>query len=117
MRLHVAAFILAAASLAAPPAHADMANGSYECWYFSEARLTFNFTVLGPDSYKGYDDTPGTYSHDTASGEVTFTSGTLSGAMPDGFKAIYEIREGVPTLSYISGRSGAEALFCQNTHG
>jgi hypothetical protein len=115
MRLRAAAFIAAAAICAAPlPAQAAMANGSYKCWHFSEARLTFNFTVFGPDSYEGYDGTAGTYVHDTASGEVTFTSGPLAGAMPDGFKAIYELRENVPTLSYISGTSGAEALFCEN---
>jgi hypothetical protein len=116
MHLRAAAFITTAMILAAPsPAQAAMANGSYECWHFSEARLTFNFTVLGPDSYEGYDGTAGTYVHDTASGEVTFTSGPLAGAMPDGFKAIYELRNNVPTLSYISGKSGAEALFCENS--
>lgn len=116
MRIFMAATLAVAAMIAGamPSAgNGGMAEGEYACWYFSEARLTLNFTVLGPDSYKGYDGTPGAYRLDPATGEVVFVSGTLEGVMPDGFKAVYEVREGVPTLSYISGR-GAEAAFCQN---
>jgi len=116
MRIHVAAFAAATvfAAFQTSAASAGMATGPYACWYFSDARLTFNFTVLNADSYNGYDGTPGKYALDAASKEVTFVSGTLEGAMPDGFKAIYEVRQGIPTLAYISPR-GAEALFCQNS--
>ncbi|WP_157894686.1 hypothetical protein [Aquibium oceanicum] len=88
-----------------------MATGTYECWYFNQAQLTLNFTVDGPGTYTGYDGASGTYSVD-ALGAVTFLSGPLQGVMPDGFVASYEVRQGIPTLSYISGR-GAEAAFCQ----
>ncbi|APH74174.1 hypothetical protein BSQ44_24480 [Aquibium oceanicum] len=95
----------------APALAADMATGTYECWYFNQAQLTLNFTVDGPGTYTGYDGASGTYSVD-ALGAVTFLSGPLQGVMPDGFVASYEVRQGIPTLSYISGR-GAEAAFCQ----
>ncbi|PWR18822.1 hypothetical protein [Zavarzinia compransoris] len=111
VRAGALAAILSSAGAAA--AAADMASGAFECWFFSEPRLTLNFTVTGPGTYKGYDGSAGEYSISEAS-EVTFTSGTLAGALPDGFKAVYEVRQGVPTLSFVSGR-GSEAAFCQNT--
>lgn len=110
-----AAFAVATVLAGATPAAASdgMAAGPYECWYFNEARLLLNFTVTGPASYAGYDGTPGTYVLDAATREVVFGSGTLKGVMPEGFKAVYEVRHGIPTLSYI-GTSGSEASFCQN---
>lgn len=90
---------------------ADMAAGSYECWHFSQPRLLLNFTVTGPETYEGYDGTTGTYSLG-ADNVVTFLSGPLQDIMPDGFSARYEVRNGKPTLSYISGR-GSEAAFCE----
>lgn len=114
MRILILAAAVAAAGVVPSAASTGMAAGDYECWYFSDARLTFNFSVSGPGAYTGYDGSAGTYALDPSTGEVVFASGTLAGAMPDGFKAVYEVREGIPTLSYISPR-GAEALFCQNT--
>jgi hypothetical protein len=115
MRNLAIAMAAAAAAIAAVPAAADtgLAAGAYECWHFGSARLLLNFTVTGPDSYAGYDGTPGNFEFDPSTGEVVFISGPLHGIMPDGFKAVYEVRDGVPTLSYISAR-GAEAAFCQN---
>lgn len=101
-------------AIAAGPALADgMATGDYECWYFSQAQSSLNFNVTGPGSYTGYDGAPGTFTI-SADGQVTFESGPLQGVMPDGFIARYEVRQGRPTLSYISGR-GAEAAFCEHT--
>jgi hypothetical protein len=115
MRLHVAALIAAAGFIAAPSvANAAMQNGKYECFYFSTPRLTFAFTATGPSTYLDYKGNPGTYTHDTGTERVTFDTGFLSTAMGDGFYAIYQVRNGTPTLAYMSNSSGAEVLFCEN---
>ncbi len=115
VRATVVAVTVSSAGAAASAADTapEMVSGDYECWFFSQPQPIMNFTVVGPGSYKGYDDSAGEYSIDAA-GEVTFTSGTLEGVMPDGYKAVYEVREGIPTLSFISNR-GSEAAFCQNS--
>jgi hypothetical protein len=93
-------------------AQAGMATGAYECWYFSQAQMMLNFTVTGADTYVGSaSGESGTYALSGKS--LTWASGPLVGIMPDGFTAIYEVRGGIPTVSYVSGR-GAEAAFCEN---
>ena len=110
-----AAKAAAAADLAAknaPPPKA-LAAGAYECWAYSSPRLLLNFKVTGDGQYQGSDNSSGRFRFDAAGRQVTFLSGTLAGAMPAGFKAIYELRRGKPTLSYQSP-SGNEAAFCEH---
>jgi hypothetical protein len=89
-----------------------LAPGSYECWAFSSPRMGLNFTITGPGAYRGAEGGTGAFSYDAATGAITFTSGPLAGAMPTGFRVIYEVRRGKPTVSFV-GTSGAEASFCE----
>lgn len=89
-----------------------IAAGSYECWAFNSPRMNLNFTVTGPGRYTGADGAPGVFSYDQGNGLISITSGSLAGAMPDGFTVVYEVRAGKPTVSFVSGR-GAEASFCE----
>ncbi|HEX2591630.1 MAG TPA: hypothetical protein VHL34_09050 [Rhizomicrobium sp.] len=108
-RIIPAALLLAAFTQSANAA--GMAMGAYECWGNGEARMLMNFTVTGAGTYKGSDNSTGKF---TLTGNtVTFTSGSLNGVMPDGFVAKYEIRKGIPTVSFV-GPSGAEAQFCEH---
>lgn len=114
----ISGFFLSALPVAAQtarpaPAPAALATGAYECWAFSSPRMGLNFTVTGPGQYVGLDNVRGTFTYNPATKEVVFRSGPLQGVMPDGFKSIYEVRQGKPTLSFI-GRSGAEASFCEH---
>lgn len=77
--------------------------------------MLMNFTIRSATQYTGSDNKPGTYSFDANSGRITFRGGSLDGAMPDGFYAIYHEPRGVPTVSFRSPR-GSEAAFCQNAH-
>ncbi|MFN3325381.1 MAG: hypothetical protein ACK5AZ_17950 [Bryobacteraceae bacterium] len=90
-----------------------VAQGAYECWANGEARLLMNFTIVDGSRYTGSEGEMGTYSFDPASKRITFQGGSLDGAMPDGFYAIYHEPKGVPTVSFRSRRD-AEAAFCEN---
>lgn len=91
---------------------AGLPPGAYECWGNGEARLLMNFTVTGPNAYKGSDNSMGNFSV-TGGGNVNFLSGSLNGVMPHGFVSKYEVRKGVPTVSFV-GPSGAEAQYCEH---
>lgn len=95
-------------------AHATgVAEGLYECWAWGQARMLLNVTVTGASTYRGEESgETGTYS--LKGNALTWESGPLKGIMPDGFTTIYEVREGVPTISYL-GTTGSEASFCENT--
>jgi hypothetical protein len=74
--------------------------------------MLLNVTITGPSSYRG-ESTGETGTYSLNGKELIWESGPLKGVMPDGFVTTYEIREGVPTISY--GRPGnTEASFCQN---
>ena len=88
-----------------------IAMGSYECWYFSQARLLMNFTTRAPGQYVGSDGKPGTYTMD-ANGRVTFHGGALDGILPAGFYAVYYEPQGLPTVSFRNS-GGTEVEFCQ----
>jgi hypothetical protein len=89
-----------------------VALGSYECWAFSSPRMLLNFTILSASRYKDSEDATGSYTYDTGTGRITFTSGLLNGAMPDGFYSIYHESKGHPTVSFRSRRD-SEASFCE----
>ncbi len=89
-----------------------VAPGRYECWANGQARLLLNFTARSSSQYTGSDGKPGTYSYDPATTRVTFKTGSLAGAMPEGFYGIYYAPQGRPTVSFRSPR-GSEASFCQ----
>jgi len=92
---------------------APIAGGAYECWANGSARMLLNFSITGPSSYRQTDGgKTGSYRYTPATKAFAFTSGPLQGIMPDGFTAIYEVRNGTPTVSY-RGRSGFEASFCE----
>ena len=91
---------------------ASVATGAYECWSNGQARGLMNFTVRGSGQYVGTDDVPGAFTIDAATTRITFSSGSLAGAMPEGFYAVYHLVQGRPTISFMSNR-GAEAVFCQ----
>jgi hypothetical protein len=91
---------------------ASVAFGSYECWAFSSPRMLLNFTILSPTRYKDSEGATGSYTYDSSTGRITFTSGLLNGAMPDGFYSIYHERKGLPTVSFRSRRD-SEASFCE----
>jgi hypothetical protein len=92
-------------------ASAGMAEGLYECWFFNEARGGLNFQVDSATSYTSV--AQGTTGEYALSGrDLTWVSGFMKGAMPDGFTTIYEVRNGNPTVAFISGR-GSEAAFCE----
>ncbi len=100
-------------ALPAGAAPAKVAPGAYECWANGAARLLMNFKVIGDGRYSNEDgDEKGSFAYDAGSGVVTFKSGHLDGAMPDGFKAVYQDRKGRFVLSF-RGRSGGEAAFCE----
>jgi hypothetical protein len=104
-----------AAALLVGAAQAGMAEGTYECWYFSQAQPGLNVTVTGPTTYTAVaDGSTGEYA--LSGTNLTWVSGLMKGAMPDGFTTLYEVRQGIPTIAFMSGR-GAEAAFCQNTGG
>lgn len=87
--------------------------GLYECWAWGQARMLLNVTITGDSTYRGEaSGETGTYSLN--GNTLTWDSGPLKGIMPDGFTTVFEVREGVPTISYL-GTSGSEASFCQNT--
>jgi hypothetical protein len=88
-----------------------VAPGSYECWAFNSPRLTLNFTVTGPGTYRASDGSNGSFTFDAGSGRVTFT-GYLAEALPAGFSAVYHEPKRRPTVSF-RGRSGSEASFCE----
>ncbi len=94
------------------PAAASVALGSYECWAYSRPRMGLNFKVTGPGRYTNADGKAGVFTYNASTKAIVFTTGPLSNIMPDGFKAIYEVRQGKPTVSYI-GTSGSEASFCE----
>ena len=104
------------AILVAMPAGAapeKVAPGAYECWANGAARLLLNFKVVGDGRYSNEDgNEKGSFAYDAGSGVVTFKGGHLDGAMPDGFKAVYQDRKGRFVLSF-RGRSGGEAAFCE----
>lgn len=104
--------VLALGCSAAWAQDSGLAPGAYECWMFSSARLDLNFKVTGAGQYQGADNSKGKFTFDPRSHEVTFLSGSLQGAMPKGFRAIYEVRKGKPTVSFVSPR-GSEASFCE----
>ncbi len=102
----------AAAAPAAASAPGSVALGQYECWNFSSARMDLNFEVTAPGRYTASDGSRRSFTYDAASGEIRF-EGYLGEAMPEGFKAIYHVSNGVPKVSF-RGRSGSEASFCEN---
>jgi hypothetical protein len=93
-------------------AQSGPAAGSYECWAFSSARMDLNFKVTAPGQYVGADNSKGKFTFNPGTKQIDFVSGSLHGAMPDGFKSIYEVRKGKPTVSFVSPR-GSEASFCE----
>jgi len=102
---------LALPTLAAPP---SVLPGAYECWAHGAARMLMNFKVTAPGRYTNEDgNEAGRFTYDPASGLVSFKGGHLDGAMPDGFKAVYEARTQRHVLSF-RGRSGGEAAFCEH---
>ena len=103
---------LAGAAGGAGAAYAQgMAEGPYECWFFSEPRPGLNFSVTGPSSYVGIES--GEAGEYALAGEaLTWVSGSMSGVMPDGFTTVYQVRQGNPTVSFV-GKSGSEAAFCE----
>jgi hypothetical protein len=95
-----------------PAGTGSVAAGSYECWANGQARMLLNFTIRSASQYTGSDGKPGAYSYNAGSGRLTFRGGSLDGALPDGFQAIYHVPQGLPTVSFRSPR-GSEAAFCQ----
>lgn len=96
-------------------AQASMAEGTYECWYFTQAQPGLNVTVTGPSSYVATaDGSQGEYALNGRN--LTWISGLMKGAMPDGFTSIYKVRDGTPTIAFM-GSGGSEAAFCENTGG
>lgn len=89
-----------------------MAEGAYECWANGAARPLLNFTVRGGGRYVGTDGAVGAYRLDPSTARLTFAGGALDGVMPDGFSALYAVRQGRPTVSF-RGRGGGEAAFCE----
>jgi hypothetical protein len=109
IRALLTAAVIAAASTGT--AAAGMAEGPYECWFFSQPQPILNFAVTGPATYPGEaDGTTGEY--ELSGKDISWKSGPMVGAMPDGFTTIYEVRNGNPTVSFVSGR-GSEAAFCE----
>lgn len=103
----VAALVLGGA------AQAGMAEGVYECWAFQSPRMGLNLTVTGSSTYIETDGgAAGEYALNGK--DITWLSGHLHGAMPDGFKTIYEVRQGKPTISFIGEVSQSEAAFCEH---
>ncbi len=108
--LYLCLALLATGAAAAPP---KVAHGTYECWANGAARMLMNFKVIGDGRYSNEDgNEKGVFVYDPASGVMTFQGGHLDGVMPEGFKAVYQERQGRPVLSFIS-RSGGEAAFCE----
>lgn len=87
-------------------------KGRYECWFFNQPQAGMNFAVTGDGRYSGAKGDAGRFTLDGASGRMAFTGGPLDGALPDGFRAIYVVRKGRPTVSFVSPR-GSEAAFCE----
>jgi hypothetical protein len=115
---HPAALIIALAgtlSLSACDAAQQgegMVPGLYECWAWGQARMMLNVTVTGPGRYRG-EDSGRTGKYTLVGRDLTWTSGPLKGILPEDFRAIYEVRNGTPTISY--GRPDEmEASFCEN---
>jgi hypothetical protein len=108
-----------AQSSAQPKAAATSGNaggavpqGVYQCWSGNHANLTLNFSITGANQYAGYNGNAGTFSFDAASTRIAFKGGSLDGALPKGFYAIYHAPGGRPTVSFRDS-GGAEAAFCQ----
>lgn len=111
MRIAIVSSLIMTALATTGVAQAGMALGHYECWYFGEARMMLNFEVTSDSSYtNAYSGDAGTYALNGKN--VTWGPGPMKEMMPDGFTAIYEVRNGTPTLAIISAR-GAEAEFCE----
>ncbi len=87
-------------------------EGQYECWSFSSARMMLNFRVTSGSSYTGSDGNSGKYSYDPGSGRLTFKSGFLAGAVPDGYHWAYHSPGGRPTAS-LRNAGNSEVSFCQ----
>jgi hypothetical protein len=99
---------------ATPPAAAAagrMPAGAYECWANGQANLILNFTVTGGNRYTGSDGQSGTFSLD-GQNRITFHGGSLDGAMPNGFYAVYHAPQGRPTVSFRNPQ-GSEAAYCE----
>lgn len=101
-----------AAAPAQPRSGGGIVQGSYECWANGQARMMLNFTVRGGGAYVGSDGTSGTVAMDPQTGRLSFHGGSLDGAFPAGFYAIYHEPKGRPTVSFRSPRE-AEAAFCE----
>ena len=87
-------------------------EGQYECWAFSSARMMLNFRITSGSSYTGHDGNTGSYSYDPGSGRLTFKSGFLAGAVPDGYHWLYHSPGGRPTAS-LRNAGNTEVSFCQ----
>ena len=94
-----------ASGLPAAAAAQNVSAGSYECWFFSRARLDLNFRIVDGKTFTDSEGKQGTYS--VADGVITFQGGAL-----DGEKAHYLIEKGRPKASFRNGQ-GREISFCE----
>jgi hypothetical protein len=74
--------------------------------------MMLNFRVTSGSSYTGSDGNSGKYSYDPGSGRLTFKSGFLAGAVPDGYHWAYHSPGGRPTAS-LRNAGNSEVSFCQ----
>lgn len=83
------------------------ALGSYECWFFSQARMGLNFKLQGNGRYTDSEGKAGAYTFDAKSGAIRFKGGVLDGQAP-----IYHEPNGHPTASFRNNK-GDEISFCE----
>ena len=86
--------------------------GQYACWASSTPQSGLNFKITSSSSYIGSDSKPGSYTLDSGTGQVTFKSGSLAGAMSAGYHWTYDIPGGRPTAS-LRDAGNREVLYCQ----
>ena len=91
---------------------AGIREGQYACWAFSSARMMLNFRITSASSYTGSDGNSGKYFYDPGNGRLTFKSGFLAGAVPDGYHWLYHSPGGRPTAS-LRNAGNTEVSFCQ----
>jgi hypothetical protein len=90
----------------------SVAEGSYECWAWGQARMGMNFTVKPGGRYVDSEGRAGTYHFDAPSQRITFKGGILDGVLGTGFYAIYYAPNGRPTVSF-RNKKGDEDQFCE----
>jgi hypothetical protein len=98
-----------------PAVATGVAQGSYECWSGSSARMSMNFKITGPGKYTDSEGKPGAYRLDPSNGRITFQGAGLDGVLPANFYMIYYAPNNHPTVSFRNG-GGTEVSFCEKAN-